>query len=139
MRSLKYLFAVGMVALFTCITSAQGEKTAKSGVYTEEQAARGKTAYIDWCAPCHGEELEGAGLTPALTGDVFAANWTAKKVWDLFFVIKTRMPSRNPGMLRDKATAELVAFLLKSNGFGAGAQELPLQESALQEIRISKP
>ena len=36
--------------------------------FSEAQAARGLTAYNENCADCHGEELEGLDISPALAG-----------------------------------------------------------------------
>ena len=90
------------------------------GVYSEAQAQRGETAYRQSCVNCHGPELEGADMTPPLTGGTFTANWNDLTLGDLF---------------------DLVAFLLKANQWPAGTTELARELGTLKQIRIqsSKP
>ena len=46
------------------------------GIYTVEQAARGKDDYVNRCAVCHGTTLEGTTAGP-LVGPGFARRWGA--------------------------------------------------------------
>jgi len=49
-----------------------------SGVFSAQQAARGKSSYDGVCARCHGAQLTGGGadLGPALTGGTFLSHWS---------------------------------------------------------------
>jgi quinoprotein glucose dehydrogenase len=111
------------------------------GVYSDAQAARGETAYRQACANCHGPELEGADMTPGLTGGVFTSNWNDLTLGDLFERIRTTMPLDKPGSLSRQENADLVAFLLKVNQWPVGTTELSRELGALKQIRIqsSKP
>jgi mono/diheme cytochrome c family protein len=111
------------------------------GVYSEEQARRGETAYREACLNCHGAELEGGDMTPALTGGVFTSNWNDLSLGDLFERIRATMPLDKPGSLSRQQNADLVAFLLKANQWPVGATELSRDLGALKQIRIqsSKP
>jgi mono/diheme cytochrome c family protein len=106
------------------------------GVYSEEQAKRGETAYREACVNCHGPELEGADMTPGLTGGVFTSNWNDLTLGDLFERIRATMPLDKPGTLSRQQNADLVAFLLKANQWPAGAKELSRELGALKQIRI---
>ena len=112
-----------------------------NGVYTDEQARRGELAYRQSCVNCHGPELEGADMTPPLTGGAFTANWNDLTLGDLFERIRATMPLDKPGTLSRQQNADLVAFLLKANQWPAGAAELSRELGALKQIRIqsSKP
>ena len=69
-------FLVGLtggIALLGTAMAAQAHRTVWDGVYSEAQATRGKQAYIDNCASCHGEGMQGADLAPALKAAVKAA------------------------------------------------------------------
>jgi mono/diheme cytochrome c family protein len=111
------------------------------GVYSEEQARRGETTYRQACVNCHGPELEGADMTPPLTGGVFTANWNDLTLGDLFERIRVTMPLDKPGTLSRQQNADLVAFLLRANQWPVGTSELSRELGALKQIRIesSKP
>jgi mono/diheme cytochrome c family protein len=111
------------------------------GVYSEAQAARGGEAYRQACVNCHGPELEGADMTPPLTGGTFTSNWNDLTLGDLFERIRATMPLDKPGTLSRQQNADLVAFLLKANQWPAGTTELSRELGALKQIRIqsSKP
>jgi mono/diheme cytochrome c family protein len=106
------------------------------GVYTDEQRARGEQAYRADCASCHGDALEGAGQTPALADHEFASSWNGMPLADLFDRIQTTMPADRPGQLSRERTADILAFVLKANGFPAGRIELAPGPDALKAIRF---
>jgi len=106
------------------------------GVYTDEQAKRGEAIYYARCAGCHGPELEGGDMTPALTGGMFTSNWNDLSVGDLFERIRVTMPLDSPRTLSRQQSADVLAFLLKANRWPAGAAELPRELEPLKEIRI---
>jgi quinoprotein glucose dehydrogenase len=139
---------VVVVAVLSSLTiasaaAARHDKTASvwDGVYSEAQAQRGETAYRQSCANCHGPELEGADMTPGLTGGVFTSNWNDLTLGDLFERIRATMPLDKPGSLSRQQNADLVAFLLKVNQWPAGNTELSRELGALKQISIqsSKP
>lgn len=108
-------------------------KTVADGVYTEAQAARGASAYETSCAGCHRADL-GGGTGPALKEQRFARQFADKDLRTLFSRIATTMPRNAPGSLADSVSLDIVAHLLKENGFPAGASEL--SASALDGIRV---
>jgi mono/diheme cytochrome c family protein len=118
--------------------AAPQETTASvwDGVYSDAQAQRGETAYRQACVNCHGPELEGADMTPPLTGGAFTANWNDLTLGDLFERIRATMPLDKPGTLSRQQNADLVAFLLKANQWPSGATELSRELGALKQIRI---
>jgi mono/diheme cytochrome c family protein len=97
------------------------KSTLWDGLYTDEQASRGNTVFSASCANCHSlESQEGRPLT----GKIFWDHYTQKTVGDLFTFMQKNMPNGNPGSLSEKTYADLVAFVLKSNGVPAGTAEL---------------
>jgi cytochrome c len=110
------------------------------GVFTDAQAKRGRDAYAYSCATCHLPDLEGdpGRDVPALAGDEFVDGWNKKSVKDLFDLIRKAMPKDAAGSLRPETYADLVAYLLQSNEFPSGAQELATDGAALQRIGIDK-
>ena len=61
------------------------------GVYTAEQAARGKSVFETSCVRCHGIDLAGTSA-PALKDDRFMATWGGENVSRLFGKIRDTMP-----------------------------------------------
>jgi len=106
------------------------------GVYTKEQAARGKTAYQEECLKCHGENLGGGEAGPTLTGQDFLQKWNGKTAGDLFGLLRKTMPSDDPGGLSIRQYTDLLAFILNANDFPAGQRELDRDLASLNEIRI---
>ena len=93
------------------------------GAYTEDQAARGATSYQQNCARCHGANLAGTFEIPPLVGR-FVPYWSGSTLDVLVDYITRAMPLGRPGSLSPAVNADIVAFILKSNGFPAGTKEL---------------
>jgi mono/diheme cytochrome c family protein len=111
-------------------------RSAREGVYTKQQAARGKSLYAEACAKCHGENLSGGDGSPELGGAEFLSRWNGKTVGTLFTLVRKTMPTDDPASLSTRQYADLIAFLLSSNGFPSGDKELENNAEVLNEIRI---
>jgi mono/diheme cytochrome c family protein len=97
--------------------------SAEEGLYTDAQADKGHTAYNNYCAQCHRPDLKGA-LGPALIGDKFQASWGGKKVGDYYTYQHTKMPAANPGSTPAEVDWQITAYILKRNGYPAGAKDI---------------
>lgn len=126
--ALAFVWAAGM--------AAQGERSVKEGVYTEEQSTRGHAVYAEFCANCHGDFAEGIDMSPALTGVTFSSNWTTLTLGDLYDRIRISMPSDRPGLLTPQQNADVIAYILKINQYPAAKTELPSTGATLKMIRI---
>jgi S-disulfanyl-L-cysteine oxidoreductase SoxD len=115
---------------------AQPTQSVWDGVYTEEQANRGKQGYADQCASCHGPELTGGEMAPALAGGEFMAGWDGLTVGDLFERIRISMPQNAPGSLSGQQNADILAFVLAANKFPAGSAELARDAMILKNIKF---
>jgi sugar lactone lactonase YvrE/mono/diheme cytochrome c family protein len=111
-------------------------RTVWSGVYSQAQAERGATAYAASCQGCHGAQLNGVGEAKALSGAGFLSNWNGLSVGDLFERMRTTMPQDAPKSLPRETYADILAYVLKFNGFPAGAAALPARAESLADIRI---
>jgi polar amino acid transport system substrate-binding protein len=49
------------------------------------------------------------------------------------------MPQDKPASLKDQQYADIVAFLLRSNGYPAGQQELRPDPTALKNVTFKRP
>jgi len=108
-------------------------KTVADGVYTDAQAARGAVAYDTACSGCHRADL-GGGSGPALRDQRFERQFAGKDLKTLFTKTATTMPRGAPGSLGDAAYLDIVAHLLKENGFAPGSHDLTTD--ALDGIRV---
>jgi S-disulfanyl-L-cysteine oxidoreductase SoxD len=102
--------------------------TTKSGIYTSQQAARGRDVYMGNCRSCHTPETH--------TGATFNAVWNKRSLADLFSFVRERMPKNDPGTLSDEEYADVLAYLLRMNKMPAGKRELAPDSAALAKIRI---
>ena len=106
------------------------------GVFTGEQAKRGAAVYAKACASCHGDQMEGEGQAPPLSGSDFTSKWDKQVVDDLFEIVKTSMPADEPGSLTPAQNADILAYIIQVNKFPAGKTELPSDADGLKKIRI---
>lgn len=114
-------------------------KSVNEGVYSAAQAKRGEAIYKEQCAACHGDNLEGSGPMPPLTGKDFLTNWQGKAVADVFEKTNSSMPATAPGSLSPEQTADVVSYLLSVGKYPAGANELPAKAEALKTITLDPP
>lgn len=126
--------------LIAALIAVAATRSARDGVYTKDQAQRGKDAYTEQCMKCHGENLAGGETGPALAGSDFLHKWSNKSVGALFESIRKTMPSDDPGSLSTRQCADIVAYILSGNEFPAGQKELENNAAALNDILIdAKP
>jgi S-disulfanyl-L-cysteine oxidoreductase SoxD len=128
------LTAVFLAAVGNAIMSAQAKpagKTVWDGVYTDAQAERATAMFSSTCSRCH--SLGADGNRP-LSGDKFWEGYTQKTVADLLTFVSKNMPNGQGGTLSAAAYNDLVALILKSNGFPAGTTELAPETVATVQI-----
>ncbi len=123
------------LALILAAASLQAQ-TVWDGVYTTQQADRGKPLYNTNCASCHGDLLTGGETAPPLAGGDFLSNWNSLTVGDLFERIRTSMPLGSPGKLSRDVNADITAYILKFNSFPVGNKELDRRTEFLKQIHI---
>lgn len=107
-------------------------------VFTAEQAARGQAAYRQKCEQCHRADLQGDSVSPGLAGPMFHFRWDESPLSAWFVEVRDSMPQEAPGSLSDQALVDILAYVLKENGFPAGKTELPADEDVLQRIFIDE-
>jgi cytochrome c5 len=117
--------------------AARAQETATTvadGVYTDAQATRGAAVYDASCAGCHRADLGGGPNGPALRDARFARVFADKDLKTLFTKVATTMPRNAAGSLGENVYLDVVAHMLKENGFPAGSRELTAD--ALDGIRV---
>ena len=101
------------------------------GVFTSDQAERGKKQFQQTCAACH--------TAAEHTGKNFESRWGGSTVGDLFDLVSNTMPESDPGGLKADQYASILAFFLSESGYKEGTTELPSDLEALKHIRIDIP
>ena len=98
------------------------------GVYTQAQAERGLTGYVEHCSRCHRDDLRGNPEALGLTGSRFVEAWREDSLFSLFDHMATRMPREPRQTLPAPVYVDILAFILQFNGYPAGQQELTLEQ-----------
>ena len=135
MRTLRAIFPHALIIVTAAALYAQ-PRTANDRLYTDVQAARGRTLYQQKCAECHGEMLEGKN-GPPLAGTAFLSVWGSQPLSDLASKIRSTMPADNPGKLQPSETVDLVAYILQTGKFPSGPNELRADDAALKSITFA--
>lgn len=147
--------AAALVAfVLTGLTAAQGSRSVKDGVYTADQARRGRDHYRKRCILCHldsgqgqqsapvitGQSLEreGDAEAPPVAGDEFLTKWSGRTVRALYDTVAATMPPGAAGGLRPQEYADVLAYLFELSKFPAGQQELPAARDQLDLITIGR-
>jgi S-disulfanyl-L-cysteine oxidoreductase SoxD len=107
--------------------------------YSVLQAEKGEKKYQAYCEECHGEDLKGGTLGGALLrGNNFLGNFGGgSPASSLFQYISEMMPPESPGRFSPTAYAELMAYILKRNGFPEGSP-LPTDLDALDNLTVGE-
>jgi mono/diheme cytochrome c family protein len=146
------LASLGFAASAVTIEQAPGAKVLAAGAeairlaqnapakvsYSIDQADRGENRYKKACVECHGEDLNGGmnGGAP-LRGGRFVQNFGGAPASALFIFMSAMMPPDSPGRFSESVYADLMAYVLKRNGFQPGAA-LPSDVDALDNLVLEK-
>src|ERR1700758_5302866 len=94
---------------FTTVSAQERPKNVRQGVFTADQAQRGKSGYEGVCARCHGVPLTGSqGNGPTLKGAAFLAHWDRDTLGSLWVKIRDTMPQGAPGTLTDEVKIQIL-------------------------------
>ena len=125
MRTSLLLAAVGIFVASSVHIAVHAQapagRTVWDGVYTDAQADRAQGTFGASCARCH--TLTPEGNRP-LSGPRFMERNTQKTVGAVLAYISANMPNGAGGTLSAGSYNDLLALILKSNGFPAGTNEI---------------
>jgi cytochrome c5 len=122
---LVYVTATGPFTTHAQDAARQTTRTVWDGVFTAEQAARGKTSYEATCNRCHGPIT---ASSPWIGLDDFMDRWREDSAQSFFTFLKTSMPpqrGRAPRpVLSDDTYVDIITYILAANGLPPGSREL---------------
>ncbi len=127
---------IAAALLIGLLGAQEATRSVWDGVYTEDQADRGRGLYNQHCASCHADTLTGGEMSPPLAGGEFLSNWNGLTLGELFERIRTTMPQNKAGKLSREVNADITAYILSVNKFPSGKTDLPHSTEFLKEIRI---
>lgn len=131
------LTGILVMTLLTLRAQQTPPRSAKEGVYTTDQANRGKTVYDEKCASCHGTMATVTpDMAPLLNDQGFQNLWRDRSLGQLFNRIRETMPQDKPGTLSPEQTADIIAYILSVNQLPAGDVALPRDPEILKDIRL---
>lgn len=131
--------AVPVLVLLAAVAAAPSAAQERPPAFTAAQAQRGQAIYQKNCQDCHGSTLDNGEFGGApLKGSLFRDHWGAGDVSALFGYVNTLMPPDRPGQLTPQSYADLTAFLLSSNGYAAGTDELPADPDAQSRMTMKR-
>lgn len=150
-RSQKALFVLSAALLAACASSATPEPagplgdvampaaesavepvaTASTGsaTFTEAQADRGRDTFRGMCTECH--------YSSEFSDSQFKFKWSRRSAGNLFALIQNEMPETAPGSLTPEEAVEIVSYILRMNGFDAGASELAPDRAVLDGVALA--
>jgi hypothetical protein len=120
-------------------TAATDTLSIRDGVFTAEQAQRGRIAYTGPRSPPR-FKLDGASTIPTccrhrLSRAKFLRKWNGRTLAALLDYVRVTMPANNPGCLSAEV-ADIVAYMLSVSGTPEGSETLQPDLEALARIVI---
>jgi S-disulfanyl-L-cysteine oxidoreductase SoxD len=106
-----------------------------TGIFTNEQAERGKANFNIACVRCHGADLAGQ-TAPSLKGPRFIGAWENENLYKIFTKIRDTMPPNFGTILPDNDKLDVLTYILRMNEFPAGSQDLKVDADSLESIQI---
>jgi mono/diheme cytochrome c family protein len=138
MRSVGYRLLFVFVCLRFAMGAVMGVEAVASriqgGPFTVEQAARGGQLYEQACEGCHGPDLAGGKVVPGIAGQAFANVWTGRSLADLFERLELSMPPDDPTSVSPDEMVDILAHILRVNGWAAGEDVLPADRKVLETL-----
>lgn len=104
--------------------------------FTAAQVAAGKTAYNANCAVCHGSTMTNGTFGTPLAGEYFKNMWFGRTVRAFYDRARKTMPPAAPASLPNDTYANIIAYILETNGFKTGSAALPAGSEALDKMAI---
>ncbi len=127
--TLALLLAGSSIALAPRDVRAQvAPRSTAVGVYTAEQATKGREVFNGACLGCH--------TTATHMGPAFQQRWFGRSLAELFDYVSNLMPKAAPASLSEDEYVWVVAYILRLNGMPPGRAELTADPTWMRAVRI---
>ncbi len=125
-------FVIGLLSVLSLmpVVSMAESQTTLDGVFNQLQVDRGEKLVAKYCAQCHDQSY---------FQDVFLQSWQFQTVQALYDEIQATMPRDQPGSLKDRQYAEVLAFIFSINDLPVGEEKLDYKNGGLEQITIRLP
>jgi mono/diheme cytochrome c family protein len=111
--------------LTAALMGARARAASAPALYTNQQATAGAKEYAAQCALCHGARLEGSNGPPLAGANLRTlGEKTHLTIGDMFGYMTTNMPMNAPASLKHDQYVDIMAFILKENGYPSGSKPL---------------
>lgn len=105
-----------------------GTRSTMAGVYTADQATKGREVFAGNCSGCH--------TLGSHSGAAFSTRWLGRSLAEFYNYVSQLMPKSGPGTLTEDEYVWVTAYVLKLNNMPAGTTELTADPALLETIRI---
>lgn len=136
MTNVRRVLSVTLFLLWALPAFAQvPEPKIWSGIFTDEQAERGRANFNIACVRCHGADLAGQ-TAPSLKGPRFITAWENENLYKIFTKIRDTMPPNFGTILPDNDKLDVLTYILRTNEFPTGSEELKVDADTLEGVQI---
>ena len=141
--------AVAVAAAVAAVLFLLPANSIRDGVFTQEQAVRGEALYLRSCSGgiCHRPTLLGDGFeTPMLAGSEFVRKWDGRTLAELYNTGHTEpgtpcgpaTPGCHARVQSIQDNVDIIAYILRYNGYPTGRSELPPDLERLGAITVDR-
>lgn len=106
-----------------------GPAASAASVVPAAQAQRGQNAFLGSCTACHSSS--------EFSDTAFQTRWRNRTAADLFDLMSATMPEDAPNSLPAERYVEIVAYILRLNGFEASGTQDAWDLSALAGVGLA--
>lgn len=99
-----------------------------AATFSDAQADRGRASFRASCTDCH--------YSSEFRDSHFKFKWSRRSAGNLYQLIQTSMPEDAPGSLSPEEAVDLLAYILRMNGFEPGQSEVPPDRAVLDGISL---
>jgi mono/diheme cytochrome c family protein len=135
MSRMNLIIGAALFGLILAITATPHAQQAKEDpqsildrIYSEPQALRGEQRFKASCSSCH--------TIQEFAENAFADRWSGQTMAEAFEFVRSNMPENDPGGLKPAEYADVLAYILRANGYPIGTQDMPADKDALKKYEI---